>query len=340
MKSKLKESAKSGRKGAFGSGSERKFVLGGANDSLESPGPGDAQNIEAKPFDSTKGEHSVASFKSTQQRIPRKRIENRSEGPDPGAYEVFDKVEYRNKFRQPKTDHLSFGSSASRWNPHDVVGGQKHLYHPGPGEYDTSITVGHVVGGLISTAQKGAGDPKHQGLGPGMYDVHGTTMHRMTYNVSSHEAAKKGLGFNQMEPPNIGGGAGGGIHGTRSRLGHLPGGSGFTTNKVDKSIWEMDRVLQQKRARAVAQASKKGWTAIEDGAVVSTSAAAPASPIQATLASPAQQSVAPAATTAGWSPTSSSPAAAPVAEALAVASPAVEVTKDSVLPAAEAGGAV
>merc|ERR1711976_750955 len=129
------------------------------------------------------------------------------------------KVNYRNKFRRPKVQHLSFGSGGSRWNPNEVFVGKKHIPNPGPGEYSPRLSTNVSLGSIGSTRRDLAALPPGSSPGPGQYETHGTTMHLMTYNVSGPEAARRAQGYYQsvMEPPNIGGGAGGGITGTRSR---------------------------------------------------------------------------------------------------------------------------
>lgn len=296
MQANLRQSAKIGRKGVFGSSGDRFHgsAFAPPPDSESSPGPGESQNLEHRDgYQSLKGDATVPGFRSTQKRLPRDPMVDTSPKPEPGTYEPFDKVNYRSKYRLPKTDHLSFGSSATRWAPNETSAGQKHTSLPGPGEYDTSLVVGHVVGGAMGKQHRMI-QTRHEGLGPGIYNVHGSTMHRSTFNVSSVDAALRAQGkFGiHMEPPNIGGGAGGGIAGTRSRLGHCPGGSGANAAAADQALWEEDKKLKAARARAVAKASKKGWSAIQDtqdsnAAVSSTGIAQAPVPMTATTSPPA-----------------------------------------------------
>merc|ERR1711988_310449 len=72
------------------------------------------------------------------------------------------------------------------------------------------------------------------------------------------------MGQRGMEPPNIGGGAGGGIAGTRARLGQCPGGAGANALASDSALWEQDAKLKAARAKAVEKVTNKGWVAIED----------------------------------------------------------------------------
>lgn len=158
--------------------------------------------------------------------------------------------------------------------------GQKFIDHPGPGEYDPALAVGNIPGAAVSTQAKNV-QVRHEGLGPGMYNTHGTTMHRTTHNVTGPDAAMRAQGkLVVVEPPNIGGGAGGGITGTRSRLGYSTGGSGANALASDSALWEEDRKRREARSSAVAKAAKKGWAAIQDtpdrtGIAVSCTPAAP-----------------------------------------------------------------
>merc|ERR1719272_618920 len=93
----------------------------------------------------------------------------------------------------------------------------------------------------------------------------------MTYNVSAQEALSRSQGGWRVgqETPNIGGGAGGGIAGTRSRLGQSHGGAGANQIKANNELWDEDTRLAAARASAVmkASASQKGWLAVQDGQV-------------------------------------------------------------------------
>lgn len=232
-----RESAKLGKKGVFGSQANRSDGFALNPPTGECPGPGQHQNLESRDgFYRLKGNPTDTSFRSGVERLPRDPMEDKTQKPSPGSYEAFDKVNYRNKFRQVKSDHLSFGSSASRWSPTEVACGVKFSPNPGPGVYDQKLMAGHIAGGAISNDKRRGMGRDASGDAPKLYNVHGSTMHRTTYNVSGAEAAQRAQGKlrNQMEPPNVGGGAGGGITGTRSRLGQCPGGAGANTLQADK----------------------------------------------------------------------------------------------------------
>lgn len=234
------------------------------------PGPGEHQNLDRRDgFYNMKGEQSVRGFRSTLPRFPRDPA-GPSQGPPPGTYEAFDKVNYRNKFRRAKNEHLSFGSGGSRWNPNEVFVGQKHSLHPGPGEYSPRLTVSNVALGNIGSTSRDLSALPQTGVspGPGQYDTHGTTMHLMSYNTSGPEAARRAQGYYQstMEPLNIGGGAGGGISGTRSRLGQSSGGAGVNAAAIDNAVRERGK------ARHVGSTSEiQSGTSSPKGARISAS---------------------------------------------------------------------
>eukprot|EP00427_Karlodinium_veneficum_P001895 CAMPEP_0169164514 /NCGR_PEP_ID=MMETSP1015-20121227/58887_1 /TAXON_ID=342587 /ORGANISM="Karlodinium micrum, Strain CCMP2283" /LENGTH=676 /DNA_ID=CAMNT_0009236979 /DNA_START=9 /DNA_END=2037 /DNA_ORIENTATION=+ len=240
MKWNIREKSKIGGKGVFGCSADRSHGFVFAPPRGESPGPGEHQSLEKRDgFYNMKGEQSVRGFRSTEPRLPRNPAEA-SPQPSPGSYEIVDKVNYRNKFRRAKVQHLSFGSGGSRWNPNEVFSGKMHTPHPGPGEYSPRLSVG-VSGGKIGSTSRDLSALPSTGItpGPGQYNTHVSTMHLMTYNVSGPEAAQRAQGYYQsLEPPNIGGGAGGGISGTRSRLGQSSGGSGANAAAMDVAVRE------------------------------------------------------------------------------------------------------
>lgn len=214
----LKQSAKVGKKGIFGSAADRfyGFALGGVETGGPDPGHYQDQKDYKPSFSGS------AKMNSSSTRLPKERLTPRA---CPGTYEAFDKVNYRSQFRKPKIKHLSFGSSSTRWNPKETFIGQSFTELPGPGEYDPSLAKGHVKGHFKSTVSRGmeapapGSGPQWKSLGPGQYQVHGSTLLRKTFNVTGPEAAKRAQGKSSpFEAPNVGGGAGGGIHGTRSRL--------------------------------------------------------------------------------------------------------------------------
>lgn len=125
---------------------------------------------------------------------------------------------YRSKFRRAKTEHLSFGSSANRWSENEVFVGQPFRPLPGPGEYDPRLGVQLKVRGAARSSQdRGMTRTKpSQGtgcVGPGQYDVRGSMMVK-TFNVSEFH----GNAILENSTPWVGG-SGGGVVGTKARLG-------------------------------------------------------------------------------------------------------------------------
>merc|ERR1719215_1290270 len=153
MQAKLREPIKIGKNGVFGSQSERICQIGvNPNKGASEPGPGEHQNIEKRGDLAGRLKGESNSFKSGQSRLPRNPMEDKSPKPCPGSYEAFDKVNYRSPFRQPKNNHLSFGSSAGRWNPNETFSGQKYMDFPGQGAHDPQLAVGNIRGGAHQTS--------------------------------------------------------------------------------------------------------------------------------------------------------------------------------------------
>ncbi len=99
------------------------------------------------------------------------RRNKRFQGPGPGAYDPKIKTDYRNPYRLPRTDHLSFGSSSSR-----ATGGE-YDEKPGPGEY-TPHVFGEIadatrprLGHVPAQSQSLRPNKKAMAPGPGAYEV-------------------------------------------------------------------------------------------------------------------------------------------------------------------------
>jgi hypothetical protein len=320
MSGKNRESLKVGKKGVFGSQAHRFHGFPLDPPPGICPGPGEHQDLSKRDgYYELKGVQTRTSFNSRLHRLPVDPLADRTwEKPSPGSYEAFDKVNYRNKFRRAKTDHLSFGSSASRWNPGETFVGQKFEANPGPGNYDPAEAIGNVLGGAKTSSQRS--EVKHAGLGPGIYNTHGSTMHKMTYNVSGPDAAARAQagGRSLMEPPNVGGGAGGGISATKARLGLSAGGAGANQVAADDKVWAEDSRLRTVRAEAVSRSmSQKGWAAITDGpsspdSTGNISGTTPGVPAKSALKS-SQSFEVTAAVPAAWLAPAQAPAEVPAA---------------------------
>lgn len=160
-------------------------------------------------------------------------------------------------FRKPRTDHLSFGAGSSRATiahlggkpkPSEVVLSRNHSFcaiaSPGPGEYDPAATRRRGSGGAAKVTTDRQLEPPWErsqllattslkeplvGPGPGSYDISGS-LHQRTHNTSGERAAtwlmqsaaniaeKASSKQLAIEQKAAGGGAGGGLAGTRARL--------------------------------------------------------------------------------------------------------------------------
>jgi len=115
--------------------------------------------------------------------------------PGPGDYRPETQVNYTNPYRNPKTDHLSFGSShvSSRFDPRFIFHGEPVKLVPGPGEYDADHGRSkHVAESKGQRFAKDNGDYMKVGagstgpVGPGTYET-GSSMMKKTFNVTTEQ---------------------------------------------------------------------------------------------------------------------------------------------------------
>lgn len=196
MNSVLRERAKVGRKGIFGTCADRFFgsPLAGReglpDPRMEFEDPDKSSGAHADPkavfqsqsprFHSAPGAHEARATK----------IGN-NETPAPGAYVVDKEPNYRSPYRTPRTEHLSFGSCKKRFDHGQDVFHQFQipLLNPGPGDYDARNN---------QDLRKGSGAPKdkrHMGhqkvgcttdqVGPGSYGSIETKMLKKTFNLTT-----------------------------------------------------------------------------------------------------------------------------------------------------------
>lgn len=196
LSSLLRERAKVGRKGVFGSCADRFFgsPLNG-RDGLADPGPGSGGG--GGPSETT-GPETRSPFKSTTPRMsdppgPREvgaiKLGN-SQTPAPGAYNVTQEPNYRSPYRLPRQEHLSFGSGTTRFNDRkDVFSGHKlPVTNPDPGAYDPlSASARRVTGAPTLKAKR---RPLTVGctsaeIGPGSYESATSDLLKKTFNVST-----------------------------------------------------------------------------------------------------------------------------------------------------------
>jgi len=198
MGAELRERAKVGRRGAFGSCSDR-FYGSPLNGKTGLPDPsGDgfdgmaataaAHSEPRSAFQSSTPRFVAAAGPKEEQVV---KVGN-TDTPAPGQYMVETEPNYRSPFRQPRVEHLSFGSAKARFDPsheheHVFYGHMKGASNPGPCEYDWE---------KITKRTEGAGLPKaartkvivggtSETVGPGSYGYIETHLLKKTYNVST-----------------------------------------------------------------------------------------------------------------------------------------------------------
>ena len=204
---------KVGKKGIFGTTA----VRSGVADPLplgtsEEVGPGHY----GSPLPPAKGKlYTGSAFRSQVVRFPDK--------PDTpfGKYDMDKIPNYRNKFRKPKSEHLSFGSGKNRFNSKEIFIGQTFTLAPGPGDYEPRLEGAKAMSIMYTEDRKLAPSNKEpQGIGPGEYVKHGSLI-KKTYNMLSPEEAAqrtKDRDAGLIDVSTLVGGAGGGAAGMRARL--------------------------------------------------------------------------------------------------------------------------
>lgn len=138
----LKEKAKIGRKGVFGTCADR-FYGSPLNGKTGLPDPGD---MPEGASGSISNPEPRSMFQSQSPRMyssaGKGEIQCVSVGnhqtPAPGAYSIEKEPSYRSPFRHSRVDHLSFGSCHTRFEANKDVffGHAPSLLNPGPGEYN------------------------------------------------------------------------------------------------------------------------------------------------------------------------------------------------------------
>jgi hypothetical protein len=190
MSADLKEKAKIGRRGIFGSCADR-FYGSAVSGKTGMPDPNSANH--GATYSDAYAEPR-ASFMSQTPRlvdmsgVPEIRRVGNLETPSPGQYMIEAEPSYRSPFRQPRVDHLSFGSGKKRFNPGKDIFSDGHapgIRNPGPGEY--KWTPNDKVKGITNlTSNRGkqtVGCTTTQ-VGPGSYSQLGSTLAKKTFNVT------------------------------------------------------------------------------------------------------------------------------------------------------------
>lgn len=211
LASNLREKAKVGRKGVFGSCADRFFgspmsasfgtatTIGGETGSREAspdrdsssrPGSGPSP---ARPAFASKTQRFKSSEESTEAAAGK--VSKASPFPSPGDYDVLKEPNYRSPFRVPKLEHLSFGSSHGRFDgiKDPFAGDGPASRNPGPGEYHPRLrhrVTGTGAAKLSARRQPLSANNTGEQVGPGTYgDGLEMTMLKKTFNVSMQAPA-------------------------------------------------------------------------------------------------------------------------------------------------------
>jgi len=110
------------------------------------------------------------------------------ETPAPGQYMAEKEPSYRSPFRQPRVDHLSFGSGKKRFQAGKDIFSDGHvpgLHNPGPGEYKwrPNDKVKGITNLTSNRGKQTVGCTTNQ-VGPGSYSQLASTLAKKTFNVT------------------------------------------------------------------------------------------------------------------------------------------------------------
>lgn len=183
----LRERAKVGKRGVFGTCADRFFgsPLAGREDL---PDPEGVDELSRKAHSEPR-----AFFQSSTPRIPvhlsrEPNVTKVGSGatPAPGSYSVDREPNYRSPYRHPKTDHLSFGSGNRRFVRDIFEGHVNHPENPGPGFYNQE-ECGSARGSAPLSEPRELSRPvgcTSESVGPGTYGAD-STMLKKSFNVST-----------------------------------------------------------------------------------------------------------------------------------------------------------
>lgn len=219
LEKRVAEKAPVGKLGVFGTTSERAKAMTWMPRETVSPDPGAYRQRKAMLKKGRFGAGLVSGTNRFARDCPVGEPEVDWHGtPSPDAYDPTHVPNYRCQFRRPKTEHLSFGSSAGRWKPTEVFVGQPYRPDPGPGQYtpSTKTQERHVGGAAVTSEDRGlqpnAGEllvgPRAGVLrsvsipgrsrgaqdtaAPGSYNTEGS-MRKSTFNVTAEDAANRSI---------------------------------------------------------------------------------------------------------------------------------------------------
>lgn len=210
MSADLRERAKVGRRGAFGTCADRFYgsplesknifldqaAEGGGATASDNMGSTARSGANAEPksmFQSTSPRFASAPGPREEQVVKVGKFET----PPVGAYNLDKEPDYRSPFRKPRSDHLSFGSGRTRFAgdkpSEDVFSGHMvGLSNPGPGEYSPPQPPSAAKRHGASFPKSGRGSARvgctAEGVGPGSYGSIDTHMLKPSFNVTTSQA--------------------------------------------------------------------------------------------------------------------------------------------------------
>lgn len=191
----LKERAKVGKKGVFGTTADR--FHGNAFTPKDGVDPCKYDHQEY-------GKQEEAPKSMFQSSMPRLRKTSGSrevyvttlgqtKTPGPADYVNNKSANYRSPFRHARTDHLSFTSGRSRFDAKELFPGQPYNLNPAPGDYEILKRSKSLPGAATTKSRR---LHEHSGatkdVGPGSYNIEGTML-KKTFNVSTE--ARSNVGF-------------------------------------------------------------------------------------------------------------------------------------------------
>lgn len=197
MEARLRERGKVGRKGVFGTCQDRFQGSSLLSPHVETAGvawadPGSFAEETMGPMSSLQSK--VPRFEAPAgPREPRAKALGVTDTPAPGAYDPDRAPSYSSPFRQPKQDHISFGSSDTRFTGAAANFGNLPRVGADPGQYDPNYdsVKSRVMGGgqHVSSRRAPTVGCTTESVGPGSYGdpVGGTSsLMKKSHNVT-HE---------------------------------------------------------------------------------------------------------------------------------------------------------
>mmetsp|Transcript_75967 Transcript_75967/g.180687 ORF Transcript_75967/g.180687 Transcript_75967/m.180687 type:complete len:646 (+) Transcript_75967:55-1992(+) len=192
MMAEVRERAKVGRRGAFGTRADRFQTLPGA--AASGGGTGTELGDPVIPMNRSAEPRSMFTSKTArtaEQVGPREVHATRvggHDGPPPGAYTIDHEPNYRSPYRRPKADHLSFGTGASRFQSARDMFRSRSAEEGGPSPVDYNpMKPVRPPGHAKASARRRLGEPTGcttDVVGPGSYSPTETTLLKKSFNVT------------------------------------------------------------------------------------------------------------------------------------------------------------